>query len=367
MSNCVAGGGRAISEWLLQELARREAPEGLDISVIANKVHSRAIDQSAFKQILMVDRSPVRSAAVRRSAHRFLRQNKVDLLFSLFGPSGLKHPYQIGGVANAFVTSNHRHLLRRIHGRYWLPHYFKYRLFRRSLKSSYKHIIFETDVERKNFLDLTGFDPLATDVIANGVAPQIKAASSFAFRELQQASDELRVLVVTSNYRHKNNDKLSDYISTIKDVWGGAVSMDVTLTASELLSAQGAEPDPNVRSLGRLSPVALAQAYIDADIVLMPSLLETYSAVYNEVRFFGKPLLCSDIPSAREICGEYAVFFNPHDLNELKSKMRHLLEHRLEISERTWEKRGETISPDHKFDLIFKLIRRHAKRTKVVA
>lgn len=56
---------------------------------------------------------------------------------------------------------------------------------------------------------------------------------------------------------------------------------------------------------------ALRQAYADADACVFPSICEAFGHPMVEALALGRPLLCSDRPFAREICGEHALYIDP--------------------------------------------------------
>jgi len=45
--------------------------------------------------------------------------------------------------------------------------------------------------------------------------------------------------------------------------------------------------------------------------MFMPTLLECFSATYPEAMKMGIPIVTSDLPFARSICGDAAVYFDP--------------------------------------------------------
>ena len=45
--------------------------------------------------------------------------------------------------------------------------------------------------------------------------------------------------------------------------------------------------------------------------MILPTLLESFSATYIEAMFHGKTILTSDLDFARDVCGEAAFYFDP--------------------------------------------------------
>jgi len=61
--------------------------------------------------------------------------------------------------------------------------------------------------------------------------------------------------------------------------------------------------------------------YADSDIFVFPSLAESFGHPLVEAMAIGLPIVASDIPICREICGEGAVYFNPYDPEDLARKI----------------------------------------------
>ena len=68
-----------------------------------------------------------------------------------------------------------------------------------------------------------------------------------------------------------------------------------------------------IERVGHVPHQELAPLYREADVVFLPSLLESFSATYVEAMHFGVPLVTSDYDFARDICGPAAEYVDPLD------------------------------------------------------
>jgi glycosyltransferase involved in cell wall biosynthesis len=53
--------------------------------------------------------------------------------------------------------------------------------------------------------------------------------------------------------------------------------------------------------------------YKSADICLLPTLLETFSATYPEAMAMGLPIVTTDLGFAHDVCDDAALYFRPQD------------------------------------------------------
>lgn len=90
----------------------------------------------------------------------------------------------------------------------------------------------------------------------------------------------------------------------------GSLDLSVFGTAISALPA-------NVRTTGRLSDEEVAGLLCHARALVFPSLYEGFGIPPLEAMLAGCPVLASDIPPVREVCGQAAWFFDPRDAKAL--------------------------------------------------
>jgi glycosyltransferase involved in cell wall biosynthesis len=79
-----------------------------------------------------------------------------------------------------------------------------------------------------------------------------------------------------------------------------------------------------VRFLGHVPYERVAQLYNTCDLFVFPSLAESFGHPLVEAMASGVPVVASDIPICREICGDAAVFFRAGDAEDLVDKITEL-------------------------------------------
>jgi len=78
-----------------------------------------------------------------------------------------------------------------------------------------------------------------------------------------------------------------------------------------------------IEYLGFLKRENLFALYNQSDCMIFPSLLETWGLPLSEFALQNKPIICADLPYAKETLANYkkVKFFNPYDANELAKYM----------------------------------------------
>jgi glycosyltransferase involved in cell wall biosynthesis len=130
-------------------------------------------------------------------------------------------------------------------------------------------------------------------------------------------------IVVGSSSLHKNlkvvlaADKLMDQSKFEIVFIGGSFSSVFQSSQVELL--------PNVKKVGYLSDQELKALYTEAAGLIFPSSYEGFGLPLVEAMTCSCPVICSDIPSSREVCGEAALFFDADQPTDLADKLSMIL------------------------------------------
>ncbi len=137
----------------------------------------------------------------------------------------------------------------------------------------------------------------------------------------------LRLLFPTGSLAYKNPDVLCQALALNAARSGPAMSLTLTLAGTENAWARAFYARyshvPGVSFAGTLPRAAMAQAYLDHDVLVFPSLVESWGLPLSEARAAGLPVLAADLPYAHEAlrpCAR-AAFFDPHDAEALADQL----------------------------------------------
>jgi glycosyltransferase involved in cell wall biosynthesis len=110
---------------------------------------------------------------------------------------------------------------------------------------------------------------------------------------------------------------------TTADPWQNQEAESVTRGEDQAL-ASNPLISPLLQFRGYVSYASIPSLYAECDLFVFPSLVESFGHPLVEAMASKLPILASDIPVCREICGEAALYFNPFDAQDLADKMLRL-------------------------------------------
>jgi glycosyltransferase involved in cell wall biosynthesis len=188
----------------------------------------------------------------------------------------------------------------------------------------------------------------------NAFSPSVNLTQRHA-PELAAFEGRFVVLCVARYYPHKNleivvetfrryRECLADVVCvlTIDATQGAGAAALVRRIRTEGLQEQ-------VVVVGEIPQDRLGEFYVAADLVLLPTLRESFSGTFLEAMHFGKPIVTADRDFAREVCGDAALYVDPLSSRAVRdgilatkcdSELRRRLaangRQRMQVYHRTW-------------------------------
>ena len=192
-------------------------------------------------------------------------------------------------------------------------------LMRRSCQAS-AAVLVQTETMRKAVLTAFGIEPGRVHAFRPSVhLPERCAVLSDGLAAMRKSRPGFRLLYVGSQSKYKNVKTL---LAAVRKVRKQFADVTLFLTWPTDHPVHGRD---GIMCLGYLQAGALTEAYQLADLVVMPSLVETVGLPMLEAMSMGTPVLAADRPYARELCEDAAVFFDPLDVDDLVNRISGLL------------------------------------------
>ena len=152
------------------------------------------------------------------------------------------------------------------------------------------------------------------------------ASSSIFTPKANTALQEKYIFAASSLTQQKNFAGLIDAFSTLKDkdhllLLAGSINRNF---ASQSLINK-IDSNPRIKFLGRVSDSKLVELYSNAKAFIHPSFYEGFGIPPLEAQACGCPVVCSNIASLPEVCGNSALYFDPYDTADIANKIDSIL------------------------------------------
>jgi len=213
-------------------------------------------------------------------------------------------PLRCQGPQTLFVqTPNLLKPLRQTYNLDGIKYFISRALFRLSMQRVHAFIV-QTEVMRKELERTYPGIVGRVHVVAQPVPVWLLHSGLNRQGRIKAASSNLNLFYPAAGYPHKNHKLLSQLDSNVS--WP-VEKLLLTLDAS-------CHPAPKLRwihCIGFLNPQKMIETYAEVDALLFLSKDESYGFPLIEAMFVGLPIVCSDLPYARTLCGDDAIYFHP--------------------------------------------------------
>lgn len=278
--------------------------------------------------------------------------NNYDLIFTIFGPdylTGLR-PKRIVGFAQPWIIYPDNDVYPK------LPFFQKYKTKLKFFiqKKFFKGVdgyIVELEHVKKRLIDIGVAEEADVSVVYNTVSNYYLPETPGMFPETSQ-DRPFKIGIISRNYPHKNIEIFPEVKNKLQAL-GLDVEFYVTFTDNEFY-LQSIEFRHSIINLGPQKVQDCRKVYESFDGVIFPSLLECFSASPLEAMASCRPLFASDRPFNRDICGEFAYYFDPLDSSHVASVVADYVEQR-------WGKDRERLTLARKHALQFSNPRNRAR------
>jgi glycosyltransferase involved in cell wall biosynthesis len=150
---------------------------------------------------------------------------------------------------------------------------------------------------------------------------QIFDNSSSWVKKMIPRFDGITLLTISANYPHKNLNIIPEVIRFLSSDFPTVKVRFVLSLNSDEMPNLPVEAKEFVHFTGLVSIEECPSLYSQADFLFLPTLLECFSASYPEAMKMERPILTSDLPFARNLCGDAAEYFDPVDPADVAKKI----------------------------------------------
>jgi len=196
--------------------------------------------------------------------------------------------------------------------KYWVARW----LFRRNMRYVSNFIV-QTEAMKSSLIDSYPEIKNRVHIIAQPAPNWLIRAQLKRTKFYNGTESGLRLFYPASAYPHKNHRLLRE------------IDRPVIWPISELILTIPDNQNPNpsvswIRCLDRLEPDSMLNFYRTSDALLFLSLSESFGFPLVEAMWIGLPIICPDLPYARTLCGEQAIYFDLYNVDSLHAAIAEL-------------------------------------------
>ncbi len=191
----------------------------------------------------------------------------------------------------------------------------------------------QTPVMKQKVVDYYGYDIEKTRLLPNAFSQMIRddVFEGQTKRPSVISENDFNCLILSKFYPHKNPQIVLDTFQRAKELLKGfrfitTFSQQDDPAAKVFLKTVGNDNElkKHIFNVGNIPHGQLGMYYRNIQLLLMPTLLESFSVTYLEAMNFGVPILTTDFDFARYICGDAAVYYNPENKSDFVCKLMSL-------------------------------------------
>ena len=308
--------------------------------------------------VLVLDKSPARSFEARKLLKDFQAQHCFELVYTMAGPAYVDFTCNhIMGLSNPYLYLAGRFEFSFGLGRFgWL---------KRLLQVSYQRLhstkadgfLFQTEASLKAFCMATGVASDTCRVVPNAID------NSGLLVPGRAEGEDVVLFCPSPGYSHKGHILLPPLSLELSSALNHKLVLlldDESKIGQEVMAeAQRLGVEDNFLFLGAVEYRRMGQLYQEAHAVLVPTVLETFTATFYEAFQVEKPLVVFNLPFAEEVCGTAAKYVNYLDPVDAAKGILEILQddsRRMEMILDGRKRVSAALDQDARFELILDCI-----------
>lgn len=321
-SNLHNGGGIQVASSFINELESLDEVTQEYFFYVSSEVNKNIDNAKKFKNYVVKNTYGING--VLKSYNLF---DKFDIVFTIFGPC--YYPVKgisIVGFAQPWIIYPNNEVYSLLNIKDLIKTKLKFDLQKLFFRNA-DHLVVELEHVKKGLITYNIANAKDISIVYNTVANLYFDKKIWQPLKNQKIleSKNFKIGLVSRDYSHKNIDILPKVKEVLKNSYNLNVDFFVTLNDDEWVKKTD-DFKKNIYTIGSLLSNQCPCFYEKMDAVIFPSLLECFSATPLEAMVMEKPLFASDRAFIRDICGEYAYYFDPLDANSIAKTIYNYIE-----------------------------------------
>lgn len=234
-----------------------------------------------------------------------------DLVFTIFGPC--YHPIKginLVGFAQPWIIYPENECYNMLSVLQKFKFKLKFYLQKKFFKTS-DFCVVELEHVKQRLVDLDIFKSERIQVVYNTVSNVYFSPEKWEKINFE-TSEKFKIGLISRDYFHKNTDILPKVKEILKNKYKKNVDFYVTFNQEEW-QGKSFEFQDSIINIGPLKVNECPNFYEKMDAIIFPSLLECFSATPLETMIMEKPLFASDRGFIKDVCLDFAFYFEPTD------------------------------------------------------
>lgn len=303
--------------------------------IVSFQVKAVLNDWSIDSANIHVVESPARSKIAKLAIMRHESIFRPDVVYTMAGPTYLRFKaVHVMGISDPYIThADFRSVI--LNRSFFQSSVFAFKEFAKGIYARFSadYFVFQTVTSNEGFCKRFFVSSQKTYLLPNALGEKFLSNIPVNSRPL---ADAYRVFVPSAYYSHKNLEIILDICNILKSA-GKVDMLFVTTVPSDCSFAKSISRlglGDMIHNIGPYTYSRAQELYYEADVVFIPSVLETFSTSYLEAIALAKPLVVADKEFSREVCGRYAQYYSPLSAGSALEKILSSLSLEIDLSER---------------------------------
>ncbi|MGL4853608.1 MAG: glycosyltransferase [Phocaeicola sp.] len=320
-SNNIGGGGAQVAVSFINE-CKNHLYIHFIVVLGVNTVNDN-IERGSFpNNFTFIDTGVTPWYKLHKKLNIIEKETRPDIVFTVFGPAywrpsakhiiGFAQGYYIYPESPFWKTNSKTENFK-----IWLKKQIHLHFFSRDGDA----FICETEDARLRLQNIIKNKSKSFYFVSNTCSKYYFEHDIFADKLPKRRTGEFRLLTISKLYAHKNIHQIPMVIDKLLALRVDNIHFVLTISKEEYNEIFEDKYKSFVTTVGAVANKECPSLYKECDAMYLPTLLECFTASYPESMVMKKPILTSDLPFARMLCKDAALYFNPLNHTEIAEKI----------------------------------------------